>query len=76
MNAGRTRWNRSWSRSIDHPFIHAPPLATELVRTVFPTVFFVNSDGLIEERTKGLQTPGTIQEALWSSLSWTMHSTS
>ena len=33
-----------------------------------PTVFFVNSDGLIEERTKGLQTPDTIQ-GHWSSLS-------
>jgi hypothetical protein len=55
-------------RDIDHPFIHAPPLATELGVDGLPTVFFVNSDGLIEQRLKGLQTPATVQEQ-WSSLS-------
>ncbi|MEC8707349.1 MAG: redoxin domain-containing protein [Candidatus Thermoplasmatota archaeon] len=68
MNAWKDKMESELERTIDHPFIHAPPLATELGVDGLPTVFFVNSDGLIEERTKGLQTPDTIQ-GHWSSLS-------
>ena len=44
---------------IDHPFIHAPPLADTLgVDEVNPTrLFFVNGDGLIEQRLGLASTP-------------------
>jgi thiol-disulfide isomerase/thioredoxin len=68
MNAWKDKMESELERDIDHPFIHAPPLATTLGVDGLPTVFFVNSDGLIEQRVKGLQTPNAIQ-GHWNSLS-------
>ena len=67
MNAWKDKMESELEREIDHPFIHAPPLATTLGVDGLPTVFFVNSDGLIEHRLKGLQAESTIEER-WTGL--------
>ena len=67
MNAWKDKMESELEREIGHPFIHAPPLADTLGVDGLPTVFFVNGDGLIEQRLKGLQPESTIEEH-WTGL--------
>ena len=55
------------NRSISHPFMHAPDLASELEVLGIPVVVFVSSDG-IEERWEGLHDDVDEIRSVWEGL--------
>ena len=69
MNEWKERMESELERELPHPFVHAPPLAQSLEVSKIPTVFFVNSDGMIEYSPSGL-TDKEILEEYWDSISW------
>ncbi|MBT60980.1 MAG: hypothetical protein CMA63_05450 [Euryarchaeota archaeon] len=68
MNEWKDRMESELERNLSHPFIHAPPLSQSLNVTGIPTMFYVNSDGLIEHSMSGTTDKPTI-EAYWNGLS-------
>ena len=62
MNEWKDRMEEELERELYHPFIHAPPLSQSLNVTGIPTMFFVNSDGLIENSMSGIKDKETIEE--------------
>lgn len=68
MNEWKERMESELERELPHPFVHAPPLAQSLEVSKIPTVFFVNSDGMIEYSPSGL-TDKEILEEYWDSIS-------
>lgn len=55
------------NRSISHPFMHAPDLASDLEVLGIPVVVFVSSDG-IEERWEGLHDDVDEIRSVWEGL--------
>ena len=68
MNEWKDRMESELERNLSHPFIHAPPLSQSLNVTGIPTMFFVNSDGMIEYSMSGIKDKETI-ETYWDELS-------
>ena len=67
MNEWKDRMESELERNLSHPFIHAPPLSESLNVLDIPTMFFVNSDGMIEHRMSGLNDKETI-ETYWNEI--------
>ena len=67
MNEWKDRMEEELERELSHPFIHAPPLSASLNVTGIPTMFFVNSDGLIESSMSGIKSKSII-EAYWNDI--------
>ena len=55
MNEWKDRMESELERTLSHPFIHAPPLSETLDVVSIPTMFFVNSDGMIEYSLSGVK---------------------
>ena len=55
MNEWKDRMESELERTLSHPFIHAPPLSETLDVVGIPTMFFVNSDGMIEYSLSGIK---------------------
>ena len=55
-------------RELNVDFIHAPELAEELGVTGIPRVFFVDSNGIIQNETIGQQTDQELIETMWKEL--------
>ena len=68
MNEWKDRMESELERDLPHPFIHAPDLSETLNVTGIPTMFFVNSDGVIEHTLSGVKDQSTI-ETYWNDLS-------
>ena len=68
MNEWKDRMESELERNLSHPFIHAPPLSKSLNVTAIPSMFFVNSDGMIEYSTSGMKDKSMIA-TYWSELS-------
>ena len=67
MNEWKDRMESELERNLSHPFIHAPALSETLNVTGIPTMFFVNSDGLIEYSMTGLNNQSTM-ETYWKDI--------
>lgn len=65
MNEWKDRMESELERNLSHPFIHAPPLSQSLEVTGIPSMFFVNSDGMIQYSMAGLKDQPTI-ERYWN----------
>ena len=68
MNEWKERMESELERNLSHPFIHAPPLSQSLNVTGIPTMFFVNSDGMIENSLTGAKDTQAIED-YWNELS-------
>jgi len=68
MNEWKERMESELERNLSHPFIHAPPLSQSLNVTGIPTMFFVNSDGMIENSLTGVKDTQAIED-YWNELS-------
>ena len=68
MNEWKDRMESELERNLSHPFIHAPPLSQSVNVSSIPTMFFVNSDGMIENSMSGIIDKETL-ETFWSELS-------
>ena len=68
MNEWKDRMESELERNLSHPFIHAPPLSQSVNVTGIPTMFFVNSDGMIEYSMTGIKDKEAI-ETFWDELS-------
>ncbi len=68
MNEWKDRMESELERNLSHPFIHAPPLSESLNITGIPTMYFVNSDGMIEHSMSGIKDKETIS-TYWNDLS-------
>ena len=68
MNEWKDRMESELERNLSHPFIHAPPLSESLNITGIPTMYFVNSDGMIEHSMSGVKDKDTIS-SYWNDLS-------
>ena len=68
MNEWKDRMEEELERNLSHPFIHAPPLSQSLNVTGIPTMFFVNSEGFIENSMSGVKDKEMIQD-YWNELS-------
>ena len=54
MNEWKDKMESELEKELSHPFIHAPPLSESLNVSIIPTMFFVNSEGMIEYKMSGL----------------------
>ena len=65
QHSNMTEWKEEMesglNRTLEHPFIHAPSLASSLNVTGIPTMFFVNNNGQIIHFEQGLKNETTIQ---------------
>ena len=68
MNEWKDRMESELERNLSHPFIHAPPLSKSVNVSSIPTMFFVNSDGMIEQSLSGIIDKETI-ETYWDETS-------
>jgi thiol-disulfide isomerase/thioredoxin len=68
MTEWKEKMEDELERDLSHPFIHSPEVAESAGVEKIPTVLFINSDGLIEQRLEGLQDNAAI-EANWADLS-------
>ena len=68
MNEWKDKMESELEKELSHPFIHAPPLSESLNVSIIPTMFFVNSEGMIEYKMSGLIEKEMI-EKYWNLLS-------
>ncbi len=68
MTEWKEKMEDELERDLFHPFIHSPKIAESAGVERIPTVLFINSDGLIEQRLEGIQDNAAI-EANWANLS-------
>ncbi len=68
MSEWKEKSEENIGRELNVDFIHAPELAEELEVTGIPRVFFVDSNGIIQNETVGQQTDQELISKMWDDL--------
>ena len=68
MTEWKEKSEENIGRELNLDFIHAPELAEDLGVTGIPRVFFVDSNGIIQNETIGQQTNHDLIAEMWQEL--------
>ena len=68
MSEWKTQSEENLERNLSIDFIHAPLLAEDLNVTGIPRVFFVDSEGVIQNETLGVQDDLELIRNMWNDL--------